>query len=102
MIERKLDNRPTWNFTNTNSIAGNYFPVNSAIAMRDTEQEIQVTLSNSRAQGGSSLKPGQMELMQNRRLSKVDTKGVGEPLDEVDAEGNGIKVADTYYLHIFN
>ena len=38
------------------TISGNYFPVDSAIAMRDqsNNSNIQVTIMNDRAQGGSA------------------------------------------------
>jgi len=35
-----------------------------------------------RAQGGTSLKSGQIELMLNRRILNDDARGVGEPLNE--------------------
>lgn len=43
-----------------------------------------MTVMNSRSQGGSVLKKGRIELMQNRRLQKDDSRGMGEPLNEVD------------------
>jgi hypothetical protein len=35
MQKRIVDFRPTWNFTTDEHISGNYFPVNSAIAIVD-------------------------------------------------------------------
>ena len=35
MQERILDYRPTWNFTSVLNITQNYYPVNSAIVIRD-------------------------------------------------------------------
>lgn len=40
--------------------------------------------------------------MQNRRLNVDDGRGVDEPLNEVDANGNGISVPATYYVQLFN
>eukprot|EP00351_Strombidinopsis_sp_SopsisLIS2011_P003421 CAMPEP_0116870438 /NCGR_PEP_ID=MMETSP0463-20121206/342_1 /TAXON_ID=181622 /ORGANISM="Strombidinopsis sp, Strain SopsisLIS2011" /LENGTH=65 /DNA_ID=CAMNT_0004506967 /DNA_START=1208 /DNA_END=1405 /DNA_ORIENTATION=- len=57
---------------------------------------------NDRSQGGSSLKPGQIELMQNRRLLYDDGRGVDEALNEVDEDGYGMPVTATYYLQLFN
>jgi len=45
----------------------NYYPVNSAISIKDGDR--QVTVMNDRSQGGSVLKKGRIELMQNRRMS---------------------------------
>lgn len=58
-------------------------------------------VSNDRSQGGSSLADGTVELMQNRRLSFDDGRGVGEALNEKDKFGNGIRVKATYQLQIF-
>lgn len=53
---------------------------------------------NDRAQGGSSLAPGRIELMQNRRIPCDDTKGVNEYLNEMDSDGKGIRVPATYFV----
>lgn len=53
---------------------------------------------NSRSQGGSVLKPGRVELMQNRRLNVDDWRGMGEPLNETDSNDRGILVPAKYYV----
>jgi len=55
---------------------------------------------NDRSQGGTSIAPGTVELMQNRAAPSDDAKGVGEPLQEKDEYGNGIRVIATYYVQI--
>lgn len=55
---------------------------------------------NDRSQGGTSIAPGTVELMQNRETPTDDNKGVGEPLQEKDKDGNGIIVKNTYYVQI--
>ena len=40
--------------------------------------------------------------MQNRRLNVDDWRGMGDPLNEVDSNGNGISVPATYYVQLFN
>lgn len=60
---------------------------------------------NDRAQAGSgAFGSGNdtIQLMQNRRLMEDDNKGVIEPLDEMDNDGNGIQVSAKYYMHIFD
>lgn len=57
---------------------------------------------NDRSQGGSVIKDGRVELMQNRRLNVDDGRGVDEPLNETDKNGNGISVPATYYVQLFN
>ncbi len=102
MQKRILDYRPTWNFTTNLTATQNYYPINSAIAIKDVANGNQLTLMSTRAQGGSSLKKGTVELMHNRRLFFDDWRGVGEALNETDEYGNGMQVTTTYFLQIFN
>ena len=53
---------------------------------------------NDRSQGGSALKPGTIELVQNRESPVDDNKGLNEPLQEIDEFGNGIRVRATYFV----
>ena len=46
--------------------AGNYYPVTTRLELR-TEEEEAISLITDRSQGGSSLHPGEMELMVHRR-----------------------------------
>lgn len=57
---------------------------------------------NSRSQGGSVIKNGRIELMQNRRINRDDWRGMGEPLNETDTSGDGISVPATYQVQLFN
>jgi len=86
-------------------IPGNYYPVTSAIAMRDhSGSDVQVTVMNDRPQGGSAdvSQPNTIELMQHRRTLGDDDKGVAEALNEMDPSGVGIAVSARYYMQIFN
>ncbi|KAH8334493.1 hypothetical protein KR059_010681 [Drosophila kikkawai] len=60
--------------------SGNYYPITSRIALQDSNN--RMALLNDRAQGGSSMKDGQLELMLHRRLVRDDGYGVGEALNE--------------------
>ena len=55
MQERKVDYRPTWDLKTDMKVSANYFPINSAIAIRDKNSSVQMTVMNDRSQGGSSL-----------------------------------------------
>ena len=55
---------------------------------------------NDRPQGGSSLYNGQIELMQHRRISTKDGKGMGYPLNELDEFNQGIQTHVTYFVQI--
>ena len=57
-----------------------------------------MTIMNTRSQGGSSLKKGQIELMQNRRMYRDDGRGMGEALNETNSNDQGIEVPARYYL----
>jgi hypothetical protein len=108
MIERNLYKRvdPRFIIEDKNSnISSNYYPVDSAIAMRDqTGKNLQVTVMNDRAQGGSADLSGKakIELMQHRRITEDDNKGVMEVLNEVDRQDVGIKVTAKYWMQIFD
>ena len=123
MQKRVLNERPDYNLTTDLKVAPNYYPVTSAIAIRDVETSVQMTVMNDRAQGGSAIEDGTIELMQHRRLTVHDNRGVEEPLDEIDrtteieletkyprGKGHfprqvyhgGIPVNAKYYLQIFD
>lgn len=61
MLERKLNYRPTWDVDIQEPIAGNYYPVTSKISIKDGTKRVSVM--TDRAQGGSSLRDGEVELM---------------------------------------
>nr|CAD7429112.1 unnamed protein product [Timema monikensis] len=61
--ERRRDYRATWTWDVTEPVAGNYYPVTSRILLRDHDQGVEFAVLNDRAQGGSSLQDGQVELM---------------------------------------
>ena len=82
MQRRQRDYRPSWQLKQTEPVAGNYFPVNTAAFVRDAEA--QLTILTDGSQGGASLASGQIELMVHRRLLKDDARGVGEPLNETE------------------
>ncbi|XP_029772977.1 lysosomal alpha-mannosidase isoform X1 [Suricata suricatta] len=88
ILERRRDYRPTWKLNQTEAVAGNYYPVNSRIYIRDGT--MQLTVLTDRSQGGSSLKDGSMELMVHRKLLKDDSRGVGEALLE-DGPGRWVR-----------
>ena len=99
-----MNYRPTWDFANTNlrdaneNITGNYYPVNSAVSMQDGDKLF--TVMNDRSQGASALKEGTIEFMQNRRNLGDDGKGMGEGSNEMDENGNGIRVVASYQVAI--
>jgi lysosomal alpha-mannosidase len=63
MLKRKRNQRDTWNVEIKEPIAGNYYPVTAKIAIEDGKHRMAVL--NDRAQGGSSIFDGTIELMVN-------------------------------------
>ena len=95
ILLRRRDYRPTWQLKPVSEpVAGNYYPVNSQIFIRDEENlsvRRQLTLVNDRSQGGSSIFDGSLELMLHRRLLRDDGRGVEEALNELGSDGKGKK-----------
>lgn len=97
LIKRKLNYRSDWQFEQTEPVAGNYYPVNSEILIRDDKTEFAVV--PDRAQGGTSLAPGQVELMILRSTTLDDGRGVDEPLNDRGQLGTGLIVKGSHLLH---
>lgn len=89
--------------TETDNVAANFYPVTSAIAIRDKNSNKQVTIMPDRPQAGSAGLRGNknIELMQNRRHNINDYYGVTEPLNDVDSEHRGIQIKASYQMQIF-
>jgi hypothetical protein len=87
MLERTRNFRPSWNFSNTEEVAGNYYPINSAVALSD-KKTAQMTLLVDRACGAGSMSDGELEVMIHRRVLQDDGRGVGEPLNETRDTGS--------------
>jgi hypothetical protein len=91
---------------NYKTISGNYYPVDSAIVMKDLSNQtnLEVTVMNDRPQGGSVdlTDKATIELMQQRRLLWDDNNGVDESLNETEADGTAIQSNAKYYMQIFD
>ena len=81
-------------------VASNYYPMNSAFYIEDQESDRRLTVMTDRAQGVTSLKPGEMEIMIHRVTNRDDSKGVGEDLDEKEKYDSSlpIKVSTRHFL----
>ncbi|XP_074108776.1 lysosomal alpha-mannosidase II isoform X1 [Cotesia typhae] len=97
MIKRRRNYRPSWNVTLEEPIAGNYYPVTAKIYLEDVEKKVRVSLLNDRAQGGTSMLDGELEVMLHRRLLNDDAFGVGEALNET-AFGYGLVARGSHSL----
>ncbi|CAF1238466.1 unnamed protein product [Adineta steineri] len=97
VLQRIRNYRPTYNYTITEPVSGNYYPVNSRIWINETNR--QFTILTDRSEGGASLFDGSIELMIHRRLLYDDNLGVGEALNE-SAFGQGLVVRGKHFLNI--
>lgn len=70
MLKRQRDRRSTWDLKLSEKVSGNYYPVTSQIAIEDEQKKMAIL--TDRAQGGSSLTDGSIELMvrQRQRIQK--------------------------------
>ncbi|XP_061472674.1 lysosomal alpha-mannosidase isoform X1 [Rhineura floridana] len=96
ILERRRNYRATWNLSQTEPVAGNYYPVNSRVYIKD--QKVQLTVLTDRSQGGSSVFDGSLELMVHRRLLRDDSRGVGEPLLEPGDYHDGLVVRGRHLI----
>ncbi|KAL6494431.1 hypothetical protein OROGR_031231 [Orobanche gracilis] len=98
-LERIRDCRADWELEVNQPIAGNYYPINLGIYIKDKNTELSVLVD--RSVGGSSIADGEIEIMLHRRLLHDDGKGVDEALNEtvcVLDTCSGLTVQGKYYL----
>ncbi|CAK9083304.1 unnamed protein product [Durusdinium trenchii] len=81
MLQRKRDFRPSWDFNQTEEVAGNYYPIATSLFIRSQQSQLTVLTDTSQA-GTGCVRDGEIEMMVHRRLFKDDGRGVGEPLNE--------------------
>ncbi|KAG9139497.1 hypothetical protein Leryth_024187 [Lithospermum erythrorhizon] len=100
-LERIRDYRADWKLQVNQPVAGNYYPINLGVYMKDKNTEFSVLVD--RSVGGSSILDGQLELMLHRRLLRDDGRGVAEALNEtvcISEECSGLTIQGKYYLRI--
>lgn len=100
MLKRIRNYRPTWKLNLSESVSGNYYPVTSKISIRDGNG-IELSVLNDRAQGGTSMNDGEIEVMVHRNCLHDDAFGVTEALNET-AFGKGLVVRGSHYLTVGN
>ncbi|XP_015121133.1 lysosomal alpha-mannosidase [Diachasma alloeum] len=98
MMKRVRNSRPTWNISLLlEPVAANYYPVTTKISLEDEGKKLRLSVLNDRAQGGSSINDGELEVMLHRRLLQDDRLGVGEALNE-EAFGTGVVARGVHHL----
>ncbi|XP_022736308.1 probable alpha-mannosidase At5g13980 isoform X1 [Durio zibethinus] len=100
-LERIRDYRKDWKLEVNQPVAGNYYPINLGMYIKDASKELSILVD--RSVGGASIKDGHLELMLHRRLLHDDGRGVAEALNETVCILNkcsGLTVVGKYYLRI--
>ncbi|XP_028775256.1 alpha-mannosidase [Neltuma alba] len=100
-LKRVRDFREDWPLQVTQPIAGNYYPLNLGIYIKDKKNEFSVLVD--RATGGASIQDGEVELMLHRRMLFDDGRGVDEALDEqvcIKHRCEGLTIRGNYYVSI--
>lgn len=97
MLKRQRNHRETWSVKIHESVSGNYYPITTKIALEDSTARMAIL--TDRAQGGSSLQDGALELMVHRRLLHDDAFGVGEALNETEY-GEGLIARGKTHLFV--
>lgn len=105
MQKRTFGRQPTFDITpdKYDVIPSSYYPVNAAIYVQD--QTTRMTVLTDRSEGGTSRGNGQIETMMHRRTvldsrGADDQKGVGEPLNELGPDREGLKIRPLYHVLI--
>jgi hypothetical protein len=99
VLERKRNYRPTWDVTIDEPESGNYYPITTSLYLKSGSNVLAVL--PDRAEGGSSLIDGDLELMLHRRLLHDDGYGVGEALNEM-AYGTGLVARGRHIVIVGN
>ncbi|KAH8402521.1 hypothetical protein KR222_002400, partial [Zaprionus bogoriensis] len=97
MIKRQRNHRETWDVKIYESVSANYYPITTKIALEDSTARMAIL--TDRAQGGSSMQDGSLELMVHRRLLHDDAFGVGEALNETEY-GEGLIARGKTHLFV--
>lgn len=90
----KLQQEEKW------SISSHYYPVSSWIYVEDKDKDLQMVVLPDRAQGGTSLRKGHIELMLHRYHTTNDDLGNPETLDETSIGGQGLVARGKHLLFL--
>ncbi|KAB7498673.1 hypothetical protein Anas_06480 [Armadillidium nasatum] len=99
--KRIKDYRETYDLPlNAEPVSRNYYPVTAQFVINSVNGQGSAAVLNDRAQGGTSLGDGQIELMVHRRLLHDDAFGVGEALNEQAYGKSGLSAPLPENIHL--
>lgn len=113
MVQKALNQRKEYKYNETFSASSNYYPMTSAIVVRDFNKSTssdasrkQVTIMTQRSQGASAgmrMKKN-IEIMHQRRYVRSNSSryaATGENnLNDLDSDGKGLQIREQYYMQI--
>ena len=67
----RRDQRDGYTFSQSEASAGNYYPLVTGIIIKDEKEGLQLSVVTDRAQGGGSIRDGQIEIMVSSELRKL-------------------------------
>uniref|UniRef100_A0A8R1E2Y7 Alpha-mannosidase n=1 Tax=Caenorhabditis japonica TaxID=281687 RepID=A0A8R1E2Y7_CAEJA len=94
-IQRFFDGATSFDYSDTEPVAGNYYPITSFGYIKDNVEQFSVI--TDRAQGMMATN-GVVEIMLHRRCFYDDHFGVEEPLDEPGTDGAGLVAMGKHIL----
>ncbi|VDO92022.1 unnamed protein product [Soboliphyme baturini] len=97
LIKRVRNFQPTYEYNDSEPVAGNYYPVTRMVYLMD--DSVQMVVLTDRSQGVSSLQDGCIEILLHRRLLYDDHFGVDEALNEKES-GKGLVVRGRHWLMV--
>ena len=80
MLQRIKDTHPKYNYTVTEEVSSNFYPITSMVSMCDSDKK--VTIYSDRAQSAGVINKGEIQLILQRYSTVDDWKGVAEGLYE--------------------
>ncbi|XP_077497608.1 lysosomal alpha-mannosidase-like [Amblyomma americanum] len=81
-------------------ISSHYYPVASWIYIQDKAKDLQMVVLPDRAQGGTSLRKGHIELMLHRYHMTNDDLGNPETIEETSSDGQGLVARGKHFLFL--
>ncbi|XP_028032101.1 lysosomal alpha-mannosidase-like [Bombyx mandarina] len=96
-LKRLRNLRATYEPVNMDAIPGNLYPVTSKIYIEDEQKNLRFSIFNDRAQGGTSLTDGELDLMIIRRIL-TDETGTEMNLNETEYD-RGLIVRGKHILY---
>ncbi|PAV90795.1 hypothetical protein WR25_06244 [Diploscapter pachys] len=95
MMKRRRNFAATYQYSNDEPVAGNYYPLTNRIYINDATT--QMTVLTDRAESGTA-RNSTIEILLHRRLFYDDNFGVDEVLNEPGKDGKGLVVRGSHYL----